>query len=144
MFGANSNINPYSSLQHASHGYPTTQLGGHGHSHGDHGGHGHSHGDMGGHGHSQGLDGGCETSSNVGQNVGDFPSPGPLDKPKVAPPKTAKPQLETMTIVQAVQYGEMAKLQQFVADGSDVRQPDDENVTLLHWAAINNRIEIVK
>lgn len=28
--------------------------------------------------------------------------------------------------------------------GYDVRQPDKENVTLLHWAAINNRSELVK
>lgn len=28
--------------------------------------------------------------------------------------------------------------------GYDVRQPDKENVTLLHWAAINNRIDLVK
>ena len=30
------------------------------------------------------------------------------------------------------------------APGYDVNQMDHENVSLLHWAAINNRIEIVK
>ncbi|KAF3859651.1 hypothetical protein F7725_022050 [Dissostichus mawsoni] len=34
--------------------------------------------------------------------------------------------------------------QELVEAGFDVRQPDKENVTLLHWAAINNRIDLVK
>ncbi|XP_053576343.1 palmitoyltransferase ZDHHC13 isoform X2 [Bombina bombina] len=33
---------------------------------------------------------------------------------------------------------------ELVDAGYDVRQPDQENVTLLHWAAINNRLELVK
>lgn len=31
-----------------------------------------------------------------------------------------------------------------VEAGYDVRQPDKENVTLLHWAAINNRLDLVR
>ena len=33
---------------------------------------------------------------------------------------------------------------ELVDAGYDVNQPDSENVSLLHWASINNRKEIVK
>lgn len=33
---------------------------------------------------------------------------------------------------------------ELVEAGADVNQPDSETVTLLHWAAINNRKDIVK
>uniref|UniRef100_A0A8C3B0Q9 Palmitoyltransferase n=1 Tax=Cyclopterus lumpus TaxID=8103 RepID=A0A8C3B0Q9_CYCLU len=36
------------------------------------------------------------------------------------------------------------RCKELVEAGYDVRQPDKENVTLLHWAAINNRSELVK
>ncbi|XP_010294825.1 PREDICTED: palmitoyltransferase ZDHHC13 [Phaethon lepturus] len=36
------------------------------------------------------------------------------------------------------------RCKELVEAGYDVRQPDKENVTLLHWAAINNRQELVK
>lgn len=35
-------------------------------------------------------------------------------------------------------------MQELIEGGFDVNQRDQENVTLLHWAAINNRKEIVK
>ncbi|XP_065611473.1 palmitoyltransferase ZDHHC13 [Cyrtonyx montezumae] len=38
----------------------------------------------------------------------------------------------------------LERCKQLVEAGYDVRQPDEENVTLLHWAAINNRQELVK
>lgn len=47
-------------------------------------------------------------------------------------------------IVKAVQYGAIARVRQLVDEGCDVNLPDTETVTLLHWAAINNRTEIVK
>ncbi|KAL8169746.1 UNVERIFIED_CONTAM: Palmitoyltransferase zdhhc13 [Gekko kuhli] len=47
-------------------------------------------------------------------------------------------------IVKATQYGLLERCQELVDAGYDVRQPDKENVTLLHWAAINNRLELVK
>ncbi|OXB74372.1 UNVERIFIED_CONTAM: hypothetical protein H355_002437 [Colinus virginianus] len=43
-----------------------------------------------------------------------------------------------------VRYGMLERCRQLVEAGYDVRQPDEENVTLLHWAAINNRQELVK
>ncbi|XP_044293135.1 palmitoyltransferase ZDHHC13 isoform X2 [Varanus komodoensis] len=47
-------------------------------------------------------------------------------------------------IVKATQYGLLERCQELVEAGYDVRQPDKENVTLLHWAAINNRLDLVK
>lgn len=41
-------------------------------------------------------------------------------------------------------YGLLERCQELVEAGYDVRQPDKENVTLLHWAAINNRLDLVK
>lgn len=94
------------------------------------------------HGHCQGKNDSC---CNEGEAKVDFPSPGPADRPKPPPPPAhSKPDTTTMSIVQAVQYGEMEKLKELIDKGADVRAPDSENVTLLHWAAINNRVEIVK
>ncbi|KFQ24106.1 Palmitoyltransferase ZDHHC13, partial [Merops nubicus] len=50
----------------------------------------------------------------------------------------------TCDIVKATQYGIIERCKELVEAGYDVRQPDKENVTLLHWAAINNRQELVK
>ncbi|XP_009635359.1 palmitoyltransferase ZDHHC13 [Egretta garzetta] len=61
--------------------------------------------------------------------------PGPY--PIVADPSTCD-------IVKATQYGIVERCKELVEAGYDVRQPDKENVTLLHWAAINNRQELVK
>ncbi|RWS29021.1 zinc finger protein-like protein [Leptotrombidium deliense] len=50
----------------------------------------------------------------------------------------------TFDIVKATQYGALTRVQELIDAGYDVNQRDSENVTLLHWAAINNRREIVK
>ncbi|XP_048340262.1 palmitoyltransferase ZDHHC13 isoform X4 [Sphaerodactylus townsendi] len=47
-------------------------------------------------------------------------------------------------IVKATQYGLLERCQELIEAGYDVRQPDKENITLLHWAAINNRLELAK
>lgn len=47
-------------------------------------------------------------------------------------------------IVKATQYGLLERCKELVEAGYDVRQPDKENVTLLHWAAINNRLDLVR
>ena len=47
-------------------------------------------------------------------------------------------------IVRATQYGVMERVMELIEGGYDVNLPDRENVTVLHWAAINNRTEIVK
>lgn len=49
------------------------------------------------------------------------------------------------TIKQATQHGYFDRVKQLVEEeGVDVRQPDAENVTMLHWASINNRLEIMQ
>ena len=46
----------------------------------------------------------------------------------------------TWDIVKATQYGIFDRCREIVErDGFDVRKPDDQNITVLHWAAINNR-----
>ncbi|XP_063293374.1 palmitoyltransferase ZDHHC13 [Pelobates fuscus] len=47
-------------------------------------------------------------------------------------------------IVKATQHGLLDRCMELVDAGYDVRQPDNENVTLLHWAAINNRQDLVR
>ncbi|XP_076274210.1 palmitoyltransferase Hip14 [Rhynchophorus ferrugineus] len=47
-------------------------------------------------------------------------------------------------IVKATQYGAFARVKELIDAGYDVNQKDSETVTLLHWAAINNRKEIMK
>ncbi|XP_068596531.1 LOW QUALITY PROTEIN: putative palmitoyltransferase ZDHHC13 [Brachionichthys hirsutus] len=47
-------------------------------------------------------------------------------------------------IVKASQFGVLERCKELVEAGYDVTQPDKENVTLLHWAAINNRLELVQ
>ncbi|KAM6980017.1 putative palmitoyltransferase ZDHHC13 [Aplochiton taeniatus] len=47
-------------------------------------------------------------------------------------------------IVKATQFGILERCKELVEAGYDVRQPDKENVSLLHWATINNRAELVK
>lgn len=50
-----------------------------------------------------------------------------------------------LTAVKATQYGVLDRLKELVESGqTDPHEPDAENVYLLHWAAINNRIEIAK
>uniref|UniRef100_A0A8C9U2P6 Palmitoyltransferase n=1 Tax=Scleropages formosus TaxID=113540 RepID=A0A8C9U2P6_SCLFO len=43
-----------------------------------------------------------------------------------------------------LRFGILDRCKELVEAGHDVRQPDKENVSLLHWAAINNRTELVK
>nr|CAB3267899.1 ZF(DHHC)-4 zinc finger protein [Phallusia mammillata] len=47
-------------------------------------------------------------------------------------------------IVKATQYGVYSRCKELVENGYDVRTPDADNITLLHWAAINNRVEIAR
>jgi len=59
------------------------------------------------------------------------------------------PDYSKFDIVKATQYGVLERCSELLegtndAPGYDVNQMDHENVSLLHWAAINNRIEIVK
>ena len=51
----------------------------------------------------------------------------------------------TFDIIRATQYGALDRCIELIETKQvDVNQPDAENVCVLHWAAINNRIDIVK
>jgi len=73
---------------------------------------------------------------------------GPPDKVHTMPPAAHAKEVEQDTsgfdIVKATQYGAFHRVQDILQAGFDVNQRDEENVTLLHWAAINNRKEIVQ
>ncbi|KAK9885661.1 hypothetical protein WA026_012424 [Henosepilachna vigintioctopunctata] len=46
-------------------------------------------------------------------------------------------------IVKATQYGAFSRVKELIEAGYNVNERDSETVTLLHWAAINNRKEIM-
>ncbi|NXY69670.1 ZDH13 Palmitoyltransferase, partial [Glareola pratincola] len=69
---------------------------------------------------------------------------GDKDLPVLQGPNPVVEDPSTCDIVKATQYGFIERCKELVEAGYDVRQPDKENVTLLHWAAINNRQELVK
>lgn len=51
----------------------------------------------------------------------------------------------TLNAIKATQYGILERLKELIESGqTDPNKPDSENVYLLHWAAINNRLEIAK
>ena len=86
-------------------------------------------------------------------DFGDKPYPVQPDAPSCGqilpspPVPAAQPTVEdykTFDIVRATQYGVYERCVELIEGGYDVNQPDQENVSLLHWAAINNRIDIVK
>ncbi|XP_028157492.1 palmitoyltransferase Hip14 isoform X2 [Ostrinia furnacalis] len=60
------------------------------------------------------------------------------------PPAPIERDYSGFDIVKATQYGAFARVKELVEAGWDVNQPDRETVTLLHWAAINNRREIIQ
>ncbi|KAG9510250.1 Palmitoyltransferase ZDHHC17, partial [Fragariocoptes setiger] len=52
--------------------------------------------------------------------------------------------LDFSELVKATQYGKLDECRSFIEAGFfDVNQRDDQNVTLLHWAAINNHSHVV-
>ncbi|KAK6192633.1 hypothetical protein SNE40_004074 [Patella caerulea] len=70
-----------------------------------------------------------------------------VDLEKPPPPPFMQPGVDdfkNFDIVRAVQYGVFDRVRELVDAGYDVNEMDKENVSLLHWAAINNRADIVK
>lgn len=55
-----------------------------------------------------------------------------------------EPDYSGFDIVKATQYGALGRVRELVEAGWDVNQPDSETVSLLHWAAINNRRDIIQ
>lgn len=61
------------------------------------------------------------------------------------PPQQPTPDdYKNFDIVRASQYGVYERCVELIEAGYNVNQPDAENVSILHWAAINNRTDIVK
>ncbi|UJR21184.1 hypothetical protein I4U23_024282 [Adineta vaga] len=59
--------------------------------------------------------------------------------------KTSAPDEHTADLVTAVQYGYYDRVTELInADPQLASTPVQDNITLLHWAAINNRIEIAQ
>ena len=65
------------------------------------------------------------------------PPPGWVEQP-------GPEEFKTFDIVRATQYGVFDRVKELIDAGYDVNTMDRENVSLLHWAAINNRISIVR
>jgi hypothetical protein len=87
----------------------------------------------GGHGHSHNHSGSCGHSHGQAH----FTQPVPE-----APPM---PSVNDMTIIQAVQYNEIERVKQIIESGeTNVNTPDKEDCYLLHWASINNHVEIAR
>lgn len=73
----------------------------------------------------------------------------PVPPPQTVSTSPAQQRLKTedyksFDIVRAAQYGVYERVVELVDAGYSVNQPDHENVSILHWAAINNRMEIVR
>ena len=69
-------------------------------------------------------------------------SPPPPPPPGTLVPNPMDPR--HMDIVKATQYGVFDRVRELIESGYDVNHMDHEDVSLLHWAAINNRTDIVK
>lgn len=63
---------------------------------------------------------------------------------KQPPTARIEPDYSGYDIVKATQYGATDRVKELINAGWDVNEPDSETVTLLHWAAINNRRDIIR
>jgi hypothetical protein len=87
----------------------------------------------GGHGHSHNHSSSCKHPH----------PPTHFSQPVQEPPP--KPSAAEMTIVQAVQYNEMERVKELIESNEiNVNTPDQEGCYLLHWASINNHMELVR
>ncbi|GAB6024086.1 Palmitoyltransferase Hip14 [Chamberlinius hualienensis] len=59
-------------------------------------------------------------------------------------PNSVGNEFTKVDIVKATQYGAFERCRELIEGGYGVNQRDGENVTLLHWAAINNRKELAR
>lgn len=67
-----------------------------------------------------------------------------LFQPQSESSNCVRPQFGHLDAVSAAQVGVVDRLEELLAkEELDVNQGDAENVTLLHWAAINNRDTVV-
>uniref|UniRef100_W5MBK7 Palmitoyltransferase n=1 Tax=Lepisosteus oculatus TaxID=7918 RepID=W5MBK7_LEPOC len=101
---------------------------------------GHSHGHGHGHGHSGHMHGFMPDFHGQFGHMSEA-TMDPTQQPKR---RSFMEDSNNYDIVKATQYGVIERCKELIEAGYDVRQPDKENVSLLHWAAINNRTELVK
>ena len=67
------------------------------------------------------------------------------DLSNISAAEYSQPDYSQFDLVKATQYGIFDRCLELVEkEGVDVRQTDKENVTALHWAAINNRLQIAE
>lgn len=60
-------------------------------------------------------------------------------------PPSSRRDPSTFTLVEAAQYGVLRRCIELVEEhGASVSQGDDEDITVLHWAAINNRLDVAR
>lgn len=80
--------------------------------------------------------------------VSHAPEPSPLSKEledERIRDSVDKGDYSVLDIIKATQYGILERCKELVESGAvNVTKPDNENVYLLHWAAINNRVEIAQ
>ncbi|CAF1476076.1 unnamed protein product [Adineta steineri] len=82
-------------------------------------------------------------SHNHSSSCGHAHTPAHFSQPVPEPPP--KPSPAEMSIVQAIQYNELDRAKEIIESGqTDVNTPDEEGCYLLHWAAINNHVEIIR
>ena len=70
------------------------------------------------------------------------------EKSSSVPPSPAAqrmPPVDTMNVTLATQYGKIDRVRHlFATEGVDVNQSDGEGCYLMHWGAINNRVDLIK
>jgi len=70
------------------------------------------------------------------------------EKSSSVPPSPAAqrmPPVDAMNVTVATQYGKIDRVRHlFATEGVDVNQSDGEGCYLMHWAAINNRVDLIK
>ena len=82
------------------------------------------------------------TEDSIQSGETDSASPQATSKP---PTTSRHPDPAQMDIVQATQYGYLIRCADIVEKQNiDVTKGDEEGITLLHWASINNRVDIAE
>ncbi|XP_033121376.1 palmitoyltransferase ZDHHC17-like [Anneissia japonica] len=64
--------------------------------------------------------------------------------PKAPDKKEELPDFSEYDIVKATQYGAYDRVNKLINEGTDVNVLDNEGCSLLHWAAINNRLDLMR
>jgi hypothetical protein len=87
-----------------------------------------------GHGHSHSHSSSCGHSHHT-----------PMHFSQPVPEPPPKPSATDMNITQAVQYNEIERVKELIESGqAEVNSPDVEGCYILHWASINNHVELVR